>query len=157
MSNMYKTARGASIDFNSLRLNNGHVIAVGNAGVNARGDAVKNGKVVKTREEIMQETYNIQGSTIAKDSKMRRGSKDIEPDTFVPRASTPVITEPTPVVVEEVAPVLVDVVTQSVEEVVNIEQPTLENKPRGGLADAINRNKDISDLTDKLDLKRKRI
>ena len=169
MSSVYKTARGAMIDLNSLKLGNEKVIAIGNADVNVRGDIVKNGKIIKTREEVMQESYNIKGLGIAKESKIRQSSKDVEPDVILQKptpqysapAPTPAATfTPAKIVEDVIEPVIVQTTTEeapSTPEVINVEQPTLENKPRGGLADAINRNKDISDLTEKLELKRKKI
>ena len=46
------TMHGKPIDFDSLRTKNEKTIAVGNAGVNARGDKIgAGGKIVKKREE----------------------------------------------------------------------------------------------------------
>ena len=44
--------QGKPIDFDALRTKNEKTIAVGNAGVNARGDTIgPGGKIVKKREE----------------------------------------------------------------------------------------------------------
>ena len=46
------TMQGKPIDFDALRTKNEKTIAVGNAGVNARGDQIgAGGKVVKKRDE----------------------------------------------------------------------------------------------------------
>ena len=46
------TLQGKPIDFDALRTKNEKTIAVGNAGVNARGDKIgAGGKIVKKREE----------------------------------------------------------------------------------------------------------
>ena len=46
------TKQGKPIDFDALRTKNEKTIAVGNAGVNARGDTIgPGGKIVKKREE----------------------------------------------------------------------------------------------------------
>ena len=46
------TMQGKPIDFDALRTKNENTIAVGNAGVNARGDTIgPGGKIVKKREE----------------------------------------------------------------------------------------------------------
>ena len=46
------TMQGKPIDFDALRTKNEKTIAVGNAGVNARGDTIGQGcKIVKKREE----------------------------------------------------------------------------------------------------------
>ena len=56
--NIVTTARGKKIDFEALKRANETVRAVGNVPVNARGDEIgQNGKVIKKREEIMNE-YN---------------------------------------------------------------------------------------------------
>lgn len=48
--------RGDVIDMERLRIQNGDVVALGNASKNARGDIVgQNGTVVKTQEQIEQE------------------------------------------------------------------------------------------------------
>ena len=53
-----KSYRGKAIDMNRLRLQNEKNVALGNMGVNARGDKLgKGGKVVQTREEIVREHY----------------------------------------------------------------------------------------------------
>ena len=52
------TARGKKIDFEALRRANETARAVGNVPVNSRGDEIgPNGKIIKKREEIMNE-YN---------------------------------------------------------------------------------------------------
>lgn len=53
---IYKTMQGKTIDFDSLRLANELVPAVGNMKVNARGDEIgPSGTIVRTRDEIVQE------------------------------------------------------------------------------------------------------
>lgn len=53
---VYRTARGAELDMGRLINQNELAIAVGNAGVNARGDKLgPGGKIVKRREEIIAE------------------------------------------------------------------------------------------------------
>jgi hypothetical protein len=59
MSNIHRTARGINLDLDRLKTINERTVAVGNAGVNARGDLVKGGKIIKSREEITRENYNI--------------------------------------------------------------------------------------------------
>ena len=157
MSNIYKTAKGADLDLNQLKLNNEHVIAVGNAGVNARGDVVDRGRVVKTREQVMQETYNIRGSNVVQDakSKIRTSANAISADKLSP----PVINNP-PVVPTVIKPIQTNTIASTLEADIIVPadtavvEETTDVKPRGGLADAINRSKEISE---KLDEKRKRI
>jgi hypothetical protein len=53
---IYKTMQGREIDFDSLRLSNELVPAVGNMRVNARGDEIRpNGEIVRSRDEISEQ------------------------------------------------------------------------------------------------------
>jgi len=56
--------QGKQIDMDMLRKKNELTPAVGNARVNARGDVLgKGGKIVKKREEVMQEYYKVPSKT----------------------------------------------------------------------------------------------
>lgn len=56
----YRTANGKLIDIDGLRLANEDTIAVGNMRTNARGDELgPGGRVVKTRNEKMNENYKL--------------------------------------------------------------------------------------------------
>lgn len=56
---VHKSMRGKPIDMQKLNLSNELLPAVGNMKVNARGDEIgEGGKIVKTREQIMQEYYD---------------------------------------------------------------------------------------------------
>jgi hypothetical protein len=58
MGKTYTSMKGQEIDMEKLSLKNETVPAVGNMKVNARGDELgKGGKIVKTREEILQDYY----------------------------------------------------------------------------------------------------
>ena len=53
---IYRTMQGKTIDFDSLRLANETVPAVGNMRVNARGDEIApNGTIVRTRDDIVEQ------------------------------------------------------------------------------------------------------
>ena len=53
---IYKTARGAEVNLDSLRLQNETVIAVGNMRVNARGDELgAGGTIVRTRNQVLKD------------------------------------------------------------------------------------------------------
>jgi hypothetical protein len=80
MSNIHRTARGINIDLDRLKTINERTVAVGNAGVNARGDMVRGDKIIKSREEIAQEMYNIRGNNIAKENKVNSPTPDIMPN-----------------------------------------------------------------------------
>jgi hypothetical protein len=54
-SKIYKSARGKQIDVGSLRLQNENVRAVGNMGVNARGDRIDaNGNIIDSKGQQLQ-------------------------------------------------------------------------------------------------------
>jgi hypothetical protein len=56
---IYRTAQGKQVDLDGLILVNEETIAVGNMGVNARGDELgPGGRVVTRRNEVMDEYYN---------------------------------------------------------------------------------------------------
>jgi hypothetical protein len=55
---IYRTANGRTVDMDLLRQRNELTPAVGNARVNARGDQLgAGGKIVRTREQILQDFY----------------------------------------------------------------------------------------------------
>jgi len=81
---IYKTARGKSIDIGSLRLQNENVRAVGNMGVNARGDRIDSkGAVIDSRNKQLQR--RIQKQTNVSDgpvhSDMFEADRALQPDT----------------------------------------------------------------------------
>jgi hypothetical protein len=52
---IYKSARGKQIDFGSMRLQNENVRAVGNMGVNARGDRIDSqGNIIDPKNQQLQ-------------------------------------------------------------------------------------------------------
>lgn len=69
MARIVRSMRGKEVDMEKLNLKNETTPAVGNMKVNARGDEIgKGGKVVKTREEILDEYYKKNPRSI-KDGK----------------------------------------------------------------------------------------
>lgn len=58
---IYKTAKGKALDMEALRIANEKTIASGNMSVNAKGDIIQNGKIVKTAKERVESSY--QGTT----------------------------------------------------------------------------------------------
>jgi len=59
--NIYKTANGKTVDMRSLALKNETVRAVGNMGVNARGDLLDDvNQVIRSKPEQVQQQYNNQ-------------------------------------------------------------------------------------------------
>jgi hypothetical protein len=58
---VYKTAQGKTVDMGSLMLKNEKIRAVGNMGINARGDQVDDmNRVIQTRNEQVNAQYNQQ-------------------------------------------------------------------------------------------------
>jgi len=58
MAKVYRTAQGRSLDIEKIRLKNETAQAIGNMNVNARGDELgPGGKIIRTREEILQDYY----------------------------------------------------------------------------------------------------
>ncbi len=54
---IYKTNKGANIDMEAMRTVNEKTIAAGNMSVNAKGDIVQGGKIIKTAKERAKERY----------------------------------------------------------------------------------------------------
>lgn len=58
---VYKTAQGKSIDLGALQLQNESIRAVGNMGVNARGDKIDaDNKIIKGRNQLVAKQYKKQ-------------------------------------------------------------------------------------------------
>ena len=67
---LYRTANGLTVDIDNLRLVNQATIAVGNMGVNARGDKITpDGTVIETRNQVMKHRYNSQTTFIKEESQ----------------------------------------------------------------------------------------
>jgi hypothetical protein len=115
MSNIHRTARGINIDLDRLKTINERTVAVGNAGVNARGDMVRGDKIIKSREEIAQEMYNIRGNNIAKENKVNTPTPDIMPNL------------------------------DSTSRESSVTENNLGDEARGGLANALNRSQELAD------------
>lgn len=82
---MYRSSQGKSVDLGALLLQNETVRAVGNMGVNARGDRIDNrGKVVDSRVKRSQRAYNKQ-----------IGPQDDIPQSFAPAVADVIPTQPT--------------------------------------------------------------
>ena len=61
MAKMYRSSQGKGIDLGALLLQNENVRAVGNMGVNARGDRIDNkGKSIDSRVQQKKRQYNKQ-------------------------------------------------------------------------------------------------
>lgn len=76
MGKTYTSMKGQEIDMEKLSLKNETVPAVGNMKVNARGDELgKGGKIVKTREEILQDYYTRNPRSVKDEIISRTGRK----------------------------------------------------------------------------------
>ena len=88
MTKIYRTAQGRQLDIETIRLQNELVPALGNMKVNARGDQLgPGGKVVKTREQIMDEFYRTGNSQVV-DNIPEQGKI---PTSSIKRAPAPVV------------------------------------------------------------------
>jgi len=80
---IYKTANGKTVDLGALQLQNEEVRAVGNMGVNARGDLIDSmNRPIDTRNNRVNKQYGRQ--TNVQDTKVYSSAKSAE-------ASTPVV------------------------------------------------------------------
>ena len=118
---MYKSAMGKTIDMGALMLKNEEVRAVGNMGVNARGDVVdSNNQPIDSKKKQVQRQYNRQVNTsnipVTTSTAASKQPEDTQQLKRVEKI-TPVA-EPTPVPEDVVA-------------------------PKGGLAAAIARSKEV--------------
>lgn len=89
---VYTSSRGKNIDMGALRLKNEKVRAVGNMGVNSRGDRIDaKGNVIDSKSEQTQR--RIQKQTNVSDSPVHSSSKSVkkEPVAQSPVADIPVI------------------------------------------------------------------
>ncbi len=70
MVKVYKTMQGKEIDMDRLMVKNELMPAIGNAGVNARGDMIgSGGEIVKKREELMSDYYEPVRKTIQQEAQ----------------------------------------------------------------------------------------
>ena len=75
----YRTARGAMLNMDHLRLANEATVAVGNTRTNARGDQLdENGNVVVTKNQAMNQHYNTARSrqNVPRDEPVSRSTSE---------------------------------------------------------------------------------
>ena len=73
MGKVYTSVRGKEVDMEKLSLRNETEIAVGNAKMNARGDEIgPGGKIVRTREQILQDYYTSNPRAVQEDIPSRK-------------------------------------------------------------------------------------
>ena len=74
---IYKSAMGKTVDMNSLMLQNEHVRAVGNMGVNARGDVLDSAdRVIDQKNRQVQRQYNRQTRTNVQDRPLHASTRE---------------------------------------------------------------------------------
>ena len=93
---IYKSARGKQIDVGSLRLQNENVRAVGNMGVNARGDRIDaNGNIIDSKGQQLQRRIQRQTNVAEGTSHASTRSAKLAADNAV--VEQPVVQIPTAV------------------------------------------------------------
>ena len=157
---MYRSSQGKSIDLGSLLLQNENVRAVGNMGVNARGDVINNkNKSIDSRVNQKKRQYNKQigpQDVVPSESKTKLAAAIadevvvdpvvVEPKKTItkkPKTSKTKVTKPKVATTEKVKSADIDI-----NDLDNIESnlekaEETKSKPMGGLADAIARAKRI--------------
>lgn len=130
---IYKTAMGKVIDMGALMLENENTRAVGNMGVNARGDLVDGSNtVIDSKPKQVQRQYRKQTSVTL---------SDIPTSTRSAKQTQQPVSEDTSDIIEE------DVVAP--EDIIPLTSPTVVDNdpavdpPKGGLAAAIAKSKEI--------------
>lgn len=77
---VYRTAQGKTVDMGAVRLRNEQVRAVGNMGVNARGDQIdRNNNPIESRNSTVNRAYAKQATNVS-DTPVVDGSKVISAD-----------------------------------------------------------------------------
>jgi hypothetical protein len=123
---VYKSAQGKTVDLGALLLQNESVRAVGNMNVNARGDTLDStNRVIDQKNRQVQRQYRKQTSP---------ASNDLPPTT-----SNRAARQSPQNVVEEPAPFETPEIVSAVEQKVS----ATAQIPRGGLAAAIARSREV--------------
>ena len=151
---IYKSAMGRVVDLGALMLENENTRAVGNMGVNARGDIVDNAnRVVESRNKQVQKHYRRQvmqtntadtvptSSTVAAKKQKPTRTRPAK-ETVTPTPAEPTVDEN--ISVPETVPADELPEIESLEELAALEetvpeltQDSIKSIPRGGLAAAI--------------------
>lgn len=83
----YRTNKGAIIDMEAMRAKNEKTIAAGNMKVNAKGDVVKGGKVVKTAKARVTPSYTK--VTQVADASLKKPLSKADTTVAVPKTAPP--------------------------------------------------------------------
>ena len=94
---IYRTANGKMVDLGALQLQNENIRAVGNMGVNARGDVLDSrNKTIDTRNRQVANQYRKQtnvSDTPVQSSQKTASVKSVNSDAIIPQQSK---SQPTP-------------------------------------------------------------
>tara|TARA_B110000285_G_C15117017_1_gene614719 strand:+ start:766 stop:1257 length:492 start_codon:yes stop_codon:yes gene_type:complete len=137
----YKTSRGQALDIGSLLLQNENTRAVGNMGVNARGDKIGSGNdIIKTRNEQMDAQYARvhKEANLVKDEPVYKSAAEAKQS----HSGVQQVQAPAPEPVVQTAPLPV-AETPVAEPVVETPQAPVEKPIASGLAGAIAKAKSV--------------
>ena len=134
----YRSAMGKTVDMGSLLLQNESVRAVGNMGVNARGDVVNsNNKVIEKKSRQVQRhnrrTTNVSNTPVTTSTTALKKSRAEELSPVVSEDTFADLPEDNDVIAETVA----------------TESPVVTATPLGGLAGAIARSRTVQQELEK--------
>lgn len=139
MSKVYRTSKGQNLDIGALLLSNENTRAVGNMGVNARGDKINSeNKTVRTRNESMDQHYRKTYSKHVKDEPVYKSAKAAREA----QANQPVQEQP---VVEKT----VEPVPTPAQEPIKAQEPEPQKVPMTGLAGAIAKARSVEQEEEK--------
>lgn len=93
---VYRTQKGKMIDMEAMRAANEKAVAAGNMKVNAKGDEIKGGKVVKTAKERV--TPHYQNKTQVARTSLKPAIKKKDAQINTPVEEVPEVKEEPPVV-----------------------------------------------------------
>ena len=145
MAKVYRTAKGQTLDIGSLLLQNENTRAVGNMGVNARGDKINSGNdVIQGRNEQMSQHYGKMYNKTVQDQPVYKSAKEAEQALKAQSATTKLV-EPAPIAsaVDDAAKVMA-----KAEPIVNTE-PEPQKVPMTGLAGAIAKARSVEQEEEK--------
>lgn len=137
----YRTAKGQTLDIGSLLLQQENTRAVGNMGVNARGDKIDSGNdVIQGRNDQMAQHYKKTYNKHVKDQPVYKSIAEAEAAL---NASAVQETAPTKTV--EAAPA----VEQPATATPVVEEPVAQKVPTSGLAGAIAKARSVEQEEEK--------
>lgn len=85
---IYRTAQGKQVDLGALQLQNENVRAVGNMGVNARGDLIDgDNRPIQTKNTAVRKSYDRQVTNVQDQPVTKQPRSDVQ--TLQPRADKP--------------------------------------------------------------------